>query len=129
MDIFKVVGVGIMGVLIASLIKRDKDDYFSVFIIIATGVVILILIMQSLGDVIVAFNKITDTSGINDKLFGTILKIIGIGYVTEYSASICSDFKYDSLGSKIQLAGKISIFLMALPIITSLIDLIGRIAE
>jgi stage III sporulation protein AD len=76
-----------------------------------------------------AFYNLTDKSGIDDKLFGTILKIIGIGYVTEYSASICSDFNSNSLGSKIQLAGKITIFLMALPVITSLIDLIGRIAQ
>ncbi|MGI6701655.1 MAG: stage III sporulation protein AD [Christensenellales bacterium] len=128
MDILKVIGVGIIGVLIASLIKRDKEDYFSVFVVLVAGIIILIYIVHSLGDVVVAFNKITDTSGIDDKLFGTILKIIGIGYLTEYSASICTDFHYNSLGAKIQLAGKIAIFLMALPIITNLIELIGRIA-
>ena len=128
MDILKVIGVGITGAIIANLVKNGKEE-FTIFVTLATGIIILIYIMNSLEDVILAFNKITDTSGIDDKLFGTILKIIGIGYVTEYSASICKDFKYESLGSKIQLAGKIAIFLIALPIITNLIDLIGRIAQ
>mgnify|MGYP000903219826 CR=1 FL=1 len=128
MDILKVIGVGITGAIIANFIRNGKEE-FTIFVTMATGIIILIYIMQSLGDVIIAFNKITDASGIDDKLFGCILKIIGIGYVTEYSASICSDFNYSSLGTKIQLAGKISIFLMALPIITSLIELIGRIAK
>lgn len=127
MDILKVIGVGITGAIIANFIKNGKEE-FTIFVTLATGIIILIYIMSSLGDVIVAFNKITDTSGIDDKLFGSILKIIGIGYVTEYSASICSDFNYNSLGSKIQLAGKITIFLIALPIISSLMDLISRIA-
>lgn len=128
MDILKVIGVGITGAIIANFIKNGKEE-FTIFVTLATGIILLIYIMNSLGDVIIAFNKITDASGIDDRLFGTILKIIGIGYVTEYSANICSDFKYNSLGTKIQLAGKIAIFLMALPIITNLIELIARIAQ
>lgn len=128
MDILKVIGVGITGAIIANFIKNGKEE-FTIFVTLATGIIILIYIMNSLGDVILAFNQITDQSGIDDKLFGMILKIIGIGYITEYSASICSDFKFNSLASKIQLAGKITIFLMALPIIKGLIDLIGRIAQ
>lgn len=128
MDIIKVIGVGITGAIIANLVKNGKEE-FTIFVTLATGIIILIYIMNSLGDVIIAFNQITDISGIDDKLFGSVLKIIGIGYVTEYSASMCTDMNYSSLGSKIQLAGKITIFLVALPIITGLIDLIGQIAS
>jgi stage III sporulation protein AD len=128
MDILKVIGVGITGAIIANLVKNGKEE-FTIFITLATGIIILIYIMNSLGDVIVAFNQITDLSGIDDKLFGSVLKIIGIGYVTEYSASMCTDMSYSSLGSKIQLAGKITIFLVALPIITGLIELISQIAS
>lgn len=127
MDILKVIGVAITGVIVANFLKNGKEE-FTVFVTLATGIIILIYILNSLGDVVVAFNKISDSSGIDDKLFGSIMKIIGIGYITEYSASICSDFNYSSLSNKIQLAGKITIFLMALPIISSLIELIGRIA-
>ena len=127
MDILKVIGVGITGAIIANLVKNGKEE-FTIFVTLSTGVIILIYIMNSLGDVVVAFNQITDLSGIDDKLFGSVLKIIGIGYVTEYSASMCSDMSYASLGNKIQLAGKITIFLVALPIISGLIDLISKIA-
>lgn len=128
MDILKVIGVGITGAIIANFIKNEKQE-FTIFVTLATGIIILIYIMNSLGDVVLAFNRLTDISGINDKLFGIVLKIIGIGYITEYSASICNDFSYSSLASKIQLAGKITIFIMAMPIITNLIDLIARIAQ
>lgn len=128
MDILKVIGVGLTGAIIANFIKKGKEE-FTIFVTLATGIIILIYIMSSLGDVVIAFNQITDTAGIDDKLFGSILKIIGIGYITEYAASICKDFNYSSLAQKIQLAGKVTIFILALPVITNLMDLISRIAK
>ena len=126
MDILKVVGIGITGAIVANLVKNGKSD-FSIFVTIATGVIILAFIMTSLTNVIIEFSEIAELSGIDDALFGSILKIIGIGYITEYGASICSDMATESLAKKIQLAGKITIFIMALPIIKRLLELIGSI--
>lgn len=128
MDIFKVIGIGIVGAVIAIMLKQTKSE-FSVMAVLATGIIILILILNSLTDVIIAFNTIVEKSGISNELFSGLLKIIGIGYVTEYSASICNDMDCGSIGKKIQFAGKVSIFLMALPIVMALIDTVSKIIK
>ena len=71
--------------------------------------------------------EIADKSGIGTGLFSGMLKIIGIGYLTEFSANLCDDYGYLSIGKKIQLGGKITIFLMAIPIIGSLVEIIGNL--
>ena len=128
MDIIKVIGVGIVGV-IATVFLRDAGSEFKVFTCLATGLVILIIIINALGDVVLAFNEIVDRSGVNKKLFTGVLKIVGIGYITEYSSSICSDFGAGSIGNKIELAGKITIFLMAMPVVIALIDSVSSLVN
>lgn len=120
------IGVGIIGVVIAGLLKRDKPE-FHLFIIMATGLIILFIILSSLSEVINSFSMLIDKSGVNDNLFSGVLKIIGIGYLTEYASSICMDYGSASVANKLQLAGKITIFLMAIPIINALIDVIVEI--
>lgn len=85
MDIFKIVGVGILGVITAGFIKSAKSE-FSVFVVLATGLVILIMIAKGMSEVLVKFSEIVAKTGIPSALYGAILKIVGVGYLTEFSA-------------------------------------------
>lgn len=120
MEIIKIAGIGITGVIVASLLKKDKPE-FSLIITVATGLILLVLILSQMTSVVTAFDDLVELSGVDQSLFAGILKIIGIGYLTEYSATVVSDYGSNSVANKIQLAGKITIFLMALPIVKALL--------
>ncbi len=123
MDIFKIIGIGIMGTIIAGVLKGFRED-FSTYVIIATGIIILISVISSLGGVIETFNGIIEKTKLDNELFGGVLKIIGIGYLTEYSAGLCADAGGGSVSQKILLCGKVMIFLMSLPILNKLVELV-----
>ncbi|MGN0765185.1 MAG: SpoIIIAC/SpoIIIAD family protein [Christensenellales bacterium] len=123
MEIFKVIGVAIIGA-ICSLLLKNTSSTFSSLAVISTGIIILIIALNSLTEVVIAFEEIVDKTGVDNELFGVLMKIIGVGYLTEYSVSLCNDFDCASIGKKLAFAGKIVIFLMALPIVKSLIDLV-----
>jgi stage III sporulation protein AD len=59
--------------------------------------------------------------------FATVLKITGIAYIAEFGAEICNDAGESAIASKIELAGKVIITVLAVPIITSMLDLIMEI--
>lgn len=80
--------------------------------------------MSYLSGIFDIFNNIFKVSGINSSLYAIIFKIIGIGYLTEFTASICNDTGNNSLGDKVLLGGKIIILVMALPIVTSILDIV-----
>ncbi|MDE5617915.1 MAG: hypothetical protein K2I79_00320 [Clostridia bacterium] len=124
MDIFKVIGIGILGAIVTLMLKNTQSSY-AVLAVIATGIVILIIVINALGQVIVAFEEIVDKTNLNSTLFATLLKIIGIGYLTEYSVNLCNDLDCTSIGKKISLAGKITIFMMAMPIVTAIIKTVA----
>lgn len=68
-----------------------------------------------------------EKSGIDDRVFTAVLKIIGIGYLTEYSASVATDAGCASVAQKLQLGGKIVIFLMSISIVTALVDVVTEL--
>lgn len=126
MDVFKIVGIAIVGCVCTLLLKNTQSQY-AMLSSLATGIIILIIALSSFSKVILSFQAIIDKTGVNSSLFSSLLKIIGIGYITEYSQSVCEDLECASIGKKVSFAGKIAIFLLALPIIENLISTVTEI--
>ena len=126
MELFKVIGVGLVGVC-ATLLLKNTDNRYAILAGIATGAVILIVALNSLSGVFVQLHALVVKTGVDSGLFAALLKIVGIGYVTEYTASVCADADCASIGRKVAFAGKIAIFLLALPIVKALLDIVAQL--
>lgn len=103
--IFKLIGIAVIGVIVITLLKSAKPE-FAVFATIATGVVMVITMLSALRDVVIAFDGIVEKSGIDDAVFSAVLKIIGIGYLTEYSSSLATTPGVRLLRKSCSLAAK-----------------------
>lgn len=128
MILAKLIGIALIGVVAVSLLKTTKSE-FAVFAVIATGVVMLVTMMGALRDVLLSFDDLVRKSGVDDAVFSAVLKIIGVGYLTEYSASIAEDAGCASIARKLQFGGKVVIFLMSISIVTALVDVVGGLAD
>ncbi len=71
--------------------------------------------------------KIAINAKVNLIYVETILKIIGIAYIAEFAAQITKDAGQGAIASKIELAGKILILAMAIPILTVMIETIIKL--
>lgn len=123
MEIFKIVGIGVVGCVIVLLVKQLKPE-LAVTVIVATTILMLIYILKYFTQIFTLFDDIIQKTGIDEGLFTILIKIIGVGYLVEFGASICEDTGNSSIASKVILAGKIAIFIMAMPIISNLFNLI-----
>ena len=123
MDIIKIAAIGVIASIIIVIIKQDKPE-IAMLIGIAATVSILIIIINYLTEVVGLFSLIVQKTGIDSSLFSAIVKIIGVGYITEFSSSICEDSGNKGIGEKISLGGKIVILVLSLPILTSVVDVI-----
>lgn len=121
--IFKIVSIALITCVACLIVKPIRSD-FAIFISIVGGIIIIFYLLSYLSSIFNIFDNIFEISGINSSLYGIILKIIGIGYLTEFTASICNDTGNGSLGDKVLLGGKIIILVMALPIVTSILDIV-----
>lgn len=123
MELIKVLILGIVISFIAVLLKQIKPEY-AILCIIVGSIILIITILNSISDLFGFFSSVVDKTGIDSQMFTTILKIIGVGYLIEFTAGICSDSGNSSIADKVVLAGKILIFTMSLPIISSLFNMI-----
>ncbi|MCK9575008.1 MAG: SpoIIIAC/SpoIIIAD family protein [Clostridia bacterium] len=126
MEIIKIIGVGIVTSICVLVVKQIKPE-IAVVLGIAGSLVILVMVINMLSDVFNVFNIIVDKTGVSKDLFTAILKIIGVGYITEFGANVCLDSGSANIADKVLLGGKIVIMVLALPIITSLIEIIESI--
>ena len=127
-ELIKVIGVGLVTAIAALILKSSKPE-LAFAVTIAGGVIILIFALDMLGASLRIFTDIAEKTGIDQSLVKIILKIVAIGYLVEFSAGIVEDFGSKSIADKLVLAGKIIIFTVSIPIIQSLITLIGNILE
>ena len=123
MDIVKVVAVGLITVIATIIVKQVKTE-IAMLITLAGSIVIIILAIQMLQGVFGSFLSIFNKTGVSNSLFVPVLKIIGIGYLCEFGANLCIDGGCNSIADKILFCGKITILIIALPIINSVIDVV-----
>lgn len=121
--LFKVIIIGIITVLLSALLKKYHPEY-SIILVIVSSVIILVLLADSFTTVFDNINAILNDAKINPKYIETIVKIIGIAYLSEYMAALLYDANESAMAKKVELAGKIIIFLITLPVITSLSEMI-----
>ncbi len=123
MEIIEIVGLGLIATVI-SLIIKDQKPQFAFLIILLTGIAILLFLVGKISSVILVLEKLAMQANIDMVYLETILKIIGIAYIAEFGAQITKDAGQAAIASKIELAGKILILVMAIPIIGVIIETI-----
>ena len=123
MEILKIIGIAILTSIMAVIVKQIKPEFYIV-ILLSGGIVILLMVIDQFKVIIDYFITIFSKTNLDISIFTSVLKVLGVGYLTEFANSICVDSGNSSLGDKVLLGGKIIILCMALPIITSLLDII-----
>ena len=130
-QIFQLVGVAFVTAVAAILVRSTKPE-LAVVVTIAVGIILLLFALEIFRGSISIFSEIADATGLNASIVKTLLKMVGIGYIIEFSAGVLHDFGQDSLADKLIFCGKIIILVLAVPILESVLglvsDLLGLIA-
>lgn len=127
-ELIKIIGVGLVTAIAAVLLKSSKPE-LSFAVTIAGVVIILIFALDLLRDTFGIFTEIGEMAGIDNALIKIVIKVIAIGYLVEFAAGIVEDFGAKSVADKLVFAGKVIIFTVSVPIIRSMVTLVGSFLE
>ncbi len=125
MDMIKIVAFGLVSAVLVITLKKFSPE-FALVVSIAAGCMIFFTIIPTLSQVIASITDIAGKVNLNGGYILLVLKIIGISYLAEFGSHICCDAGETSLASKIELAGKVLIMFVSMPVLLSLVDLITR---
>ena len=122
-ELFKIIGVAFVTAISAILLKGTKPELS--FAVTVTGVIVILLfIIDSLQNTVTIFQTIAQMTGVENGLIKILIKIVGVGYLTEFGAGILNDFGSNAVADKVILAGKITIVVLSFPVLESLLKMV-----
>ena len=121
MEILQIVGLALV-VCILAIILRVQKPPMATLLSMTAGIIIFLAMMPQIAAV---FNVLRDLAGqanVSMVYMGTILKIVGIAYISDFGSQICRDAGEGALASKIEFAAKVIVLIMAVPIIVAVLQ-------
>jgi len=125
MDIGQVLAFALVTVVLAVTVRRERPE-LALLISMIAGVLILIKILGPLGEAVGALADLAVKAQVERYYLDTVLRIVGIAYLAEFGAQVCRDAGESSLAGKVELAGKVLIAVLAVPVIGAVVQVILR---
>ena len=128
MNIIAFVGAGIIGAVLSSVLKQYKPE-FSIYITLITGMLMLGAAVSAVKPVIETVSGYLETAVPDSSYADVLVKSLAVCYITQMSSDSCSDSGEKSIASKIELAGKFAIVILALPVFSRLMEVIKQLLQ
>lgn len=126
MSIVQIAALGIISVILTLTVKKENPQ-ISILISIVAGIIIFSSVVPRIETVLDIINEISNKFDTQSRYVKLVIKIIGIAYISQFASQICIDAGERAISSKIELAGKVMIMVIAAPVLLSIIELIENI--
>lgn len=123
MDIVKISLLGICGVVLGFFLKHTRPEYTSL-ITMGIGIMILGLAVGKLEYLFETIRDLKERLPGGQEYISTLIKMVGITYIGQFSAGICRDAGHQSTAAQIELFCKLSIMILSVPVLLALLDTI-----
>ena len=112
---------------VCALVLRSHKSELVPLCITAGGILMLLVALDYLTESLSLIKQFSQAAGIDSSLVRTIFKIVGIGYVIELTASSVKDLGFESVADKLILCGRLVIFIVSVPVLKTLYDVIASL--
>ncbi len=130
MEIINVCAAALAGVFAALAVRKYAPDV-SAAAGFAAGAVIFIMVLSKAAPIIGEVRSIMSMADTDSSYFSVLLKTIGICAFCQFTSDTCRDNGQAAIASRVELAAKTGIILIALPmfrrILTAVSDLLGAV--
>ena len=126
MDIVKIIGTGLIALIIIIILKQYKPE-FVIYVSLIAGILIVSMILSKISAIIELLSNLSSKTALNNQFLGLLIKITGIAFLTEFAVSICKDSGETAIANKMDMGGKVIIISMSIPIISGLLETIIKV--
>lgn len=120
-QLIKISAAGVAVTLLIALLKGFKSE-LSPLLALTGSAALLGAVLVMISGVSGAIKDLFSGAGLESEHISGLLKIISAAYIADFAASLCKDMGESSLASKIELAGRVYIVMLAVPWAASLIS-------
>ena len=124
----QVTALCVVGALLALVVKRGSPES-ALLLTLAAVVLVLVLLMDGLGQVTDFLEELAERSGVPPELFVPLYKTVGIALVVRVGGSLCRDAGESALAASVETAGAVCALLAALPLLRAVLSLLLELME
>lgn len=123
MFVFQLCCIAVITAVCAFILKSHKSELVPLCLT-AGGIIMFLFAFDYLSQCVEFLKNFSETTGIRNEAIRVIFKIIGIGFLIELTASSVKDLGFEGIADKLILCGKIIIFVVAIPVLSSAYQII-----
>lgn len=120
------VGIALVAVVLLTILRVEKPE-MAVLLSLSVGILLFFMLLDKLSLVIQEFYGLTTKAGVEPTYLRTVFKVVGIAYLTGFGAQICRDSGEGALALKVEMAGKVVILILTIPVMTAILQMLLRI--
>lgn len=104
------------------LLLRQSHPAYAMAVAAVSGILLLIRVIALLYDPLQALFALLTEYGVRQELVTYLLKAFGICYLTKFAAELCTDFGQTSLAGKVELTGRVMLFVLSAPLMRQMLE-------
>lgn len=120
MNVMQIGIIGVIGALLAVQMRGTKTEY-GIYLSVAVSILLFGFILNRLETLVASIQEINQYLHIETTYLTTLLKMIGITYIGEFSSSLCKDSGCQTLAVQIELFCKLTILVLSIPVLQALL--------
>ena len=124
MNSIQIALLGVVGTLLALQFKSGKSEY-GIYVSLAVSLFLFLCMLSRLEIFVRTVKKIADYIKLDAGQMSILLKMAGVTYVAEFASGICKDAGYQNIAVQIEMFTKLTILAIGMPVLLSLLELIG----
>ena len=128
MSILNITAVVIAGAALSLILRRVSNDYAALCSVIC-GAVVVTMMLPWVRDSLSFLDVLIRAGNISEKYLQIVLKAVGTAYITQFVSEICADLGENSLASRIEVAEKIYLAVLSLPLFADIIAFVEKMTE
>lgn len=125
-DLFQVAIFCLIATFLAILLRQYRPEY-AVFVSLACSILAVVYLLQGIVQVMEELGGLLENAMLPDDLIQVVVKCLGVCILTELAGQTCRDAGEQAIGAKVELAGKVTLVLVSLPLFERLLQLAERL--
>ena len=125
MEIFRIAAIALVTAFCFILLRNVKSE-LAAAVGLAGGIIVVLSVIDYFSDIFSAVYAIAKRAGLATSVVTLLFKVIAVGYISEFSASLIEDAGMSSLADKVLLGGKLIIVATSIPVIVQLFEYIAK---
>lgn len=113
--------------IILTIYLGEHNKLFGQVLLLVLSVFMMVMILEKVSKLLSVVTIIRELAGVQNTYIKTLLKMIGIIFVAEFTSDICEQEGYKAIGKQVLLFGRMAVLIVGYPLLLEFIEMMRKL--